>query len=36
MKILAMHITNQKWSFDIFVVRNLQNNFMEPDFFLLS
>ncbi len=35
MKILAMHITNQKWSFDIFVVRNLQNNFMEHDFFLI-
>ncbi len=22
MKFLAMHITNQKWSFDIFTVRN--------------
>ncbi len=27
MKFLAMHITNQKWSFDIFTVRNLQNIF---------
>ncbi len=32
MKFLAMHITNQKLSFDIFMVRNLQNIFMEHDF----
>ncbi len=25
MKFLAMHITNQKWSFDIFMVGHLQN-----------
>ncbi len=29
MKFLAMHITNQKLSFDIFTVENLQNVFME-------
>ncbi len=29
MKFLAMHITNQKLSFDIFTVWNLQNIFME-------
>ncbi len=28
-KFLAMHITNQKWSFDIFTVGHLQNIFME-------
>ncbi len=28
MKFLAMHITNQKLSFDIFTVGNLQNIFM--------
>ncbi len=28
-KFLVMHITNQKLSFDIFMVRNLQNIFME-------
>ncbi len=28
-EILAMHITNQKWSFDIFTVENFQNIFME-------
>ncbi len=28
-KFLAMHITNQKLSFHIFAVRNLQNVFME-------
>ncbi len=28
-KFLAMHITNQKLSFDIFTVRNVQNIFME-------
>ncbi len=31
MKFLAMHITNQKLSFDIFTVRNLLNIFMEHD-----
>ncbi len=36
MKFLAMHITNQKYSFDIFKVRNLQNIFMEHDLYLIS
>ncbi len=36
MKFLAMHITNQKLSFDIFTVRNLQNIFMEYDLYLIS
>ncbi len=36
MKFLAMHITNQKWSFDIFTVGNLQNIFMEHDLSLLN
>ncbi len=31
MKLWAMHITNQKWSFDIFPVVNLQNIFMEHE-----
>ncbi len=31
MKFLAMHITNQKLSFHIFTVRNVQNIFMEHD-----
>ncbi len=35
MKFLAMHITNQKLSFDIFTVRNLQNVFMEHDLNIL-
>ncbi len=30
-KLLAMHIMNQKLSFDIFMVGNLQNIFMEHD-----
>ncbi len=30
-KFLAMHITNQKLSFDIFTVGNIQNIFMEHD-----
>ncbi len=34
MKFLAMHITNQKLSFDIFTVRNVQNIFMEHDLYL--
>ncbi len=36
MKLLAMHITKQKLSFDIFTVRNLQNIFMEHDLYLIS
>ncbi len=35
MKSLAMHITNQKLSFDIFTVGNLQNIFMEHDIYLI-
>ncbi len=31
-----MYITNQKWSFDIFTVRNLQNIFMEHDLYLIT
>ncbi len=34
-KFLAMHVTNQKLSFDIFMVGNLQNIFMEHDLYLL-
>ncbi len=33
MKFLAMHITNQKLSFDIFTVENI---FMEHDLYLIS
>ncbi len=36
MKFLEMNITNQKLSFDIFTVRNLQNIFMEQDRSLMS
>ncbi len=36
MKFLAMHITNQKLSFDIFTVGHLQNIFMEHDLYLMS
>ncbi len=36
MKFLAMHITNQKLSFDIFTVGNLQNIFMEHYLYLMS
>ncbi len=36
MKFLAMHITNQKLSFDIFMVRNFQNILMEHDLYLIS
>ncbi len=36
MKFTAMHITNQKLSFDIFTVIHLQNIFMERDLYLLS
>ncbi len=35
-KFLAMDITNQKLSFDIFKVANLLNIFMEHDLFLMS
>ncbi len=35
MKVLAMHITNQKLSFDIFSVGNLQNTFKEHDLYLI-
>ncbi len=35
MKFLAMHITDQKLSFDIFMVENLQNIFMEHDLYLI-
>ncbi len=34
MKFLAMHITFQKWSFDILTVRNSLNIFMEHDIYL--
>ncbi len=36
MNFLAMHIINQKLSFDIFTVGNLQNIFMEHDLYLMS
>ncbi len=36
MKSLAMHITYQTLSFDIFIVGNLQNIFMEHDLYLIS
>ncbi len=36
MKFLAMHITNQKISFDIFTVGNSLNIFMEHDLYLIS
>ncbi len=36
MKFLAMHITNQKLTFDIFTVGNLQHLFMERDLYLIS
>ncbi len=35
-KFLAMHITNQKLSFNIFMVRDLPNIFMEHDLYLIS
>ncbi len=35
-KFLEMHITNQKISFDIFTLINLQNIFMEHDLYLIS
>ncbi len=36
MEFLAMHITNQKLSFYIFTVVNLQNILMEHDLYLMS
>ncbi len=36
MKSLAMHITNQKFRFDIFKVGHFQNIFMEHDLYLIS
>ncbi len=36
MKFLAMHITNQKLSFYIFMVGNVSNIFMEHDLYLIS
>ncbi len=36
MKFLAMHITNQKLSFDIFMIGNVQNIFMEHDLYIIS
>ncbi len=35
MKFLAMHITNQKLSFDVFKLVHLQNIFMEHDLNIL-
>ncbi len=35
-KFLSMHITYQKWSFDIFTVRNVQNIFKKHDLYLIS
>ncbi len=36
MKFVAMHITNQKFSFAIFTARNLLNIVMEHDLYLIS
>ncbi len=36
MKFSAMHVTNQKFSYDIFTVGNLQNIFMEHNLYLIS
>ncbi len=35
-KFLAMHITNQKLSFDIFTVGNVLNIFIKHDIYLIS
>ncbi len=35
-KFVAMHITNHKLSFDIFMVGNLLNIFMEHDLYFIS
>ncbi len=34
-RFLAMHIINQKWSFDIFTVINVQKIFMEHDLYFI-
>ncbi len=36
MKFLAMHITNQKLSFDIYTLGNVHNIFMEHDIYFIS
>ncbi len=36
MMFLAMHNTNQKVSFDIFTVGNVQNIFMEHELYLIA
>ncbi len=36
LKFLAMHITKQKISFNIFIVGHLRNIFMEHDLYLIS
>ncbi len=36
MKYLAMHITNKKIRFNIFMEGNVQNIFMEHDLYLIS
>ncbi len=36
MKLLAMHINNKKFSFEIFMVGNVQNIFIEHDLYLIS
>ncbi len=36
MKLLAMHINNQKFCFEIFMVGNVQNIFIEHDLYLIS
>ncbi len=36
MKSLPMHITKQKWSFNIFTVGNVQNIFMKHYLYLIS
>ncbi len=35
-KFTAMHVTNQKLSFDIFMVENLHYIFMEHDLYIIS
>ncbi len=36
MKSLVMHITNQKLSFNIFTVGNLENIFVDRDLYIIS
>ncbi len=36
MKFFAKHITNQTFIFDIFMIGNVQNIFMEHDLYLIS